>query len=75
MTSKQRFRTKYRLELRERDHGPAHVHLVGGEFDVIIYLDSLQSEGRWPKGLRQEVLDWIKQHRQQLMEDWNQWHP
>lgn len=75
MTTKERFRKKYRLELRERDHGPAHVHLVGGEIDVIIDLDSLQSEGRWPKGLRQEVLDWIKQHRQQLMEDWKQWHP
>ncbi len=75
MTTKERFRKKYRLELRERDHGPAHVHLVGGEIDVIIYLDSLQSEGEWPKGLRQEVLAWIKQHQQQLREDWHQWHP
>lgn len=75
MTTKKRFRKKYRLELRERDHGPAHVHLVGGEIDVIIYLDSLLSEGKWPKGMRQEVLDWIKQHQQQLTEDWNQWHP
>ncbi|EIC23394.1 DUF4160 domain-containing protein [Thiorhodovibrio frisius] len=75
MTTKERFRDKYRLELRERDHGPAHVHLVGGEIDVIIYLDSLLSEGTWPKGLRQEVLNWIEQHRTQLMEDWKQWHP
>jgi len=28
MTTKQRFRNnKYRLEIRERDHGPAHAHV------------------------------------------------
>lgn len=46
MTTKQRFRNnKYRLEVRERDHGPAHVHLVGGGFDVIIDLGSLETDG------------------------------
>ena len=55
MTTKQRFRNnKYRLEVRERDHGPAHCHLVGGEVDVIIYLDSLATDGAWPRGLRAE---------------------
>lgn len=29
MTAKQRFRNRYRLEVRERDHLPPHVHLVG----------------------------------------------
>jgi hypothetical protein len=76
MTTRQRFRDgKYRLELRERDHGPAHVHLVGGGFDVIITLDALESTGRWPKGLRTEVIGWIEAHRQQLLEDWKRWHP
>lgn len=46
MTTKQRFRgNKYRLEVRERDHGPAHCHLVGGEVDVIIYLADLHTDG------------------------------
>ena len=27
MTTKHRFRNKYRLEIRERDHNPAHAHL------------------------------------------------
>ncbi len=34
MTTKQRFRNKYRLQLREKDHEPMHVHLVGGEVNA-----------------------------------------
>ena len=75
MTSKQRFRNnKYRLEVRERDHGPAHCHLVGGKVDVIIYFDTLGSEGTWPRGLRREVLDWIEANLLDLWKEWNRWH-
>ena len=42
MTSKQRFRSKYRLQLREKDHEPMHVHLVGGDVNVRIDLASLR---------------------------------
>jgi len=46
MTTKQRFRNnKFKLEVRERDHGPAHVHLVGGGFDVSIDLATLETMG------------------------------
>jgi hypothetical protein len=76
MTTKQRFRNnKYRLEVRERDHGPAHVHLTGGGFDVIIDLVSLATDGEWPRGLREEVLAWVSAHRKKLMEEWQKWHP
>lgn len=75
MTTKQRFRNnKYRLEIRERDHGPAHVHLTGGGFDVIIDLVSLATDGEWPRGLREEVLAWVSAHRKELMEEWQKWH-
>ena len=76
MTTKQRFRNnKYRLEIRERDHGTAHVHLTGGGFDVIIDLVSLATDGEWPRGLRKEVLAWVSAHRKELMEEWQKWHP
>jgi hypothetical protein len=42
MTSKKRFRNKYRLQLREKDHEPMHVHLVGGDVNVKIDLTSLR---------------------------------
>ncbi|WP_295392975.1 DUF4160 domain-containing protein [uncultured Thiodictyon sp.] len=74
MTSKHRFRGKYRLELRERDHAPAHVHLVGGSVDVIIDLATLDSDGVWPRGLQADVLAWVTAHRDELMEEWHRWH-
>lgn len=75
MTTKQRFRNnKYRLEVRERDHGPAHCHLVGGEIDVIIYLDNLVTDGGWPRGLRTEVMDWIQVNLDDLWKEWYKWH-
>lgn len=75
MTTKQRFRNnKYRLEVRERDHGPAHCHLVGGEIDVIIYLDNLATDGVWPRGLRIEVMDWIQVNLDDLWKEWYKWH-
>lgn len=74
MTTKHRFHNnKYRLQIRERDHNPPHVHLVGGEFDVVIYLETLQTEGQWPKGLKSEVLSWIKLNFENLMREWRKW--
>jgi hypothetical protein len=76
VTTKHRFRQgKYRLEIRERDHGPAHCHLVGGEVDVIIELGSLRTQGRWPAGLRSEVLAWVVAHMDELWKEWKTWHP
>lgn len=74
MTTKQRFRNKYRLEIRERDHGPAHCHLVGGEFDVIIDLTTRQTDGEWPRGLKMEVMDWVDGHIEELWLEWKKWH-
>jgi len=75
MTTKQRFRNnKYRLEVRERDHGPAHCHLVGGEVDVIIYLDTLATDGAWPRGLRAEVMAWVQANLADLWKEWHTWH-
>lgn len=75
MTTKRRFRNKYRLEVREDDHPPMHVHLVGGNIDVLIDLDTLTCQGSIPRGLRDEVLDWITANRNELIQEWKKWHP
>ena len=75
MTTKRRFRAKYRLEIRERDHGPAHCHLVGADTDIVIYLTTLETDGAWPRGLRQEVMVWIEANRKDLIKEWRKWHP
>ena len=63
MTSKKRFRNKYRLQLREKDHEPMHVHLVGGEVNVRIDLASLRIvAGSMPTDLKREVMVWLRAH-------------
>jgi len=75
MTTKQRFRGKYRLELRERDHLPPHVHLTGRGLNVRISLETLICDGDCPRDLLLEVLAWVWQHRHELMKEWEKWHP
>lgn len=76
MTTKHRFRNKYRLQIREKDHLPMHVHLVGGEVNVKISLTTLAiSEGDCPAGLLEEVLTWVASHRDELIQEWKKWHP
>lgn len=75
MTTKQRFRGKYRLELRERDHLPPHVHLTGRGLNLRISLETLACDGSCAPDLLNEVLAWVEQHRNELMEEWKKWHP
>ena len=74
MTSKKRFRNKYRLQLREKDHEPMHVHLVGGDVNVKIDLASLRIvAGKMPMDLKREVMAWLKAHQADLIEEWKSW--
>jgi hypothetical protein len=74
MTTVQRFRNKYRLQLRERDHEPMHVHLVGGEINAKFDLATLELvAGTLPAGLKAEVTDWLRSHQADLIKEWNKW--
>lgn len=74
MTSKQRFRNKYRLQLREKDHEPMHVHLVGGEVNAKIDLLTLKVvAGEVPVGLWLEVLEWLNLNQVELIKEWKKW--
>lgn len=75
MTTRQRFRNKYRLQLREKDHEPMHVHLVGGEVNVRIDLATLSCvAGEAPADVLAEVIAWLESHRAELIEEWKKWH-
>jgi hypothetical protein len=57
MTSKKRFRNKHRLLLREKDHEPMHVRLIGGDINAKIDLASLRIVGgSIPAVLKREVM-------------------
>jgi len=74
MTTKQRFHNKYCLQLREKDHERMHVHLVGGEINVRIDLETMAVvAGRMPDSLKTEVFSWIADNRETLIEEWKSW--
>lgn len=74
MTTKQRFHNKYRLQLREKDHEPMHVHLVGGEINVRIDLETMAIVADTiPESLKTEVFSWIAHNRETLIEEWKSW--
>ncbi|MDO9011710.1 MAG: DUF4160 domain-containing protein [Gallionella sp.] len=74
MTTKQRFRNKYRLQLREKDHEPMHVHLVGGDVNAKFDLITLTLlAGSLPVDLKKEVTDWLRDNQASLIEEWKTW--
>ena len=74
MTTKHRFHNKYRLQLREKDHESMHVHLVGGEINVRIDLETMAIvAGTMPESLKTEVLSWIAHNCETLIEEWKSW--
>ena len=74
MTTFKRFRNKYRLQLRERDHEPKQVHLVGGEINAKFDLATLELvAGTLPAGSRADVTDWLRSHQADLIKEWNKW--
>ncbi|MBV4484089.1 DUF4160 domain-containing protein [Pseudomonas sp. SWRI153] len=76
MSTKYRFRDKYRIQLREKDHPPPHVHLTGGGVDVILSLETLEvMMGKAPSLIIREALVWVAAHQAQLLEDWKRCYP
>jgi len=76
MSTKHRLRDKYRIELREKDHLPPHVHLTGGGVDVLISLERVEAMmGKAPAAVLKEALVWIRDNRTELLEEWKRWHP
>jgi hypothetical protein len=75
MTTKQRFRNKYTLQVRERDHNPPHVHFYGAGYDVIILLESLEFSGNFPSNtIQNEVMAWVGGNQNELFKEWYLWH-
>jgi len=75
MTTKKRFERIYKLELREEDHNPMHVHLSGNDVDVVISLESLKiTQGEAPKSLIKKVILWLFEHREELIREWKKWN-
>lgn len=74
MTTKQRFRNKYRLQIREKDHEPMPGHLVGGAVNATFDLVTLEVvSGSVPRDLLRELKNWLIANQSELIEEWKAW--
>ncbi len=74
MTTKYRF-SNYRITLREKDHNPPHLHLMGPEFEAVINLVTLEvMDGSAPVRILRHALKWITDNREELMQQWHALH-
>jgi hypothetical protein len=74
MTTLKRIR-KYRIELRENDHAPAHIHVVGVDVNISINLHTFMIAGDLPKALKSEVMEYVTTNQTELLALWDSIHP
>ena len=54
------------------DHPPPHFHVIYGEFEAKIAVDTLELlRGRLPRRVQALVLEWAMMHRSELRENWH----
>ena len=54
------------------EHNPPHFHARYGEYEGVFLIHELRmSEGNMPKKVKNLVLEWADDHRDELLEDWN----
>ena len=74
MTTKYRF-ANFRITLREKDHNPPHVHLMGPDFEAAINLVTLEVlDGSAPAKVLRHALRRISDNREELIKQWHALH-
>jgi len=54
-----------------QDHGPAHFHAIYGEAEAQVEIETGHiRRGRLPPSAQRLVLDWLRLHRIELLDDW-----
>lgn len=75
MPTLQKF-VSFKLEIRFRDHLPPHVHVLAADRrEVLIAIESLSITGDIPRHELGEVLAWMRDNRNMLLEAWKRYHP
>ena len=52
------------------DHNPPHFHAKYGEYEVTISMDGNVIDGNLPKRALKLVKEWVKLHKNELLENW-----
>ena len=74
MTTKYRL-ANYRITLREKDHNPPHVHLMGPGFEAAVNLETVEViDGSAPVKVLRHALKWINDNKEELKQQWQTLH-
>ncbi|WP_207458974.1 DUF4160 domain-containing protein [Azospirillum sp. SYSU D00513] len=69
-------RTNWYLEVRGREHYPAHFHVVGPDFAALVDMKTLAViEGGMPRVIGKEALEWAAANGERLVAEWNRMNP
>ncbi len=52
------------------EHNPPHFHAKYGEYEITVNIDKQVVEGKFPRRALNLVLEWLDQHKEELLEDW-----
>lgn len=52
------------------DHAPAHFHAWYNEYKVIVSIKDGIVKGEMPGRALKMILEWLEQHKEELMENW-----
>ena len=53
-----------------KEHGPPHLHAAYGDHKATFEIESERIHGRLPRHAQALVLEWMRLHRTELLEDW-----
>lgn len=68
--------TNWYLEVRGREHHPAHFHVIGPDFAAQVDMRTLAIiEGDMPRAVKQTALEWADANRERLIAEWNRMNP
>jgi hypothetical protein len=61
------------IQMFWKEHPPPHFHALYAEHEVLINIQTLEvMKGSFPRRAMVMVLEWANEHRDELMEAWNQ---
>jgi hypothetical protein len=52
------------------DHNPPHFHAKYGSYEVLVSIEDGVIEGKFPPRALQLLLEWLKLHKSELLENW-----
>lgn len=65
-----------KIDLYSREHNPPHFHAIYSDYEVLIIIKDLEIyAGRLPKKQLSKVVNWAKDNKKMLMENFKRLNP